>query len=586
MPDQEKTSADTVNLETLRHSTSHIMADAVRKLFPAAKLAIGPSIEEGFYYDFEVPAPFLPDDLNKIAKEMSRIIKSNVKFERVDVSREEALKMMKDEPYKIELINELPAGEQISLYKHGNFTDLCRGPHIASTGLVKAYKLLTATGAYWRGDEHNKMLQRIYGTAFLTEEDLKKHLDHLEEIKKRDHRRIGKDLDLFSIQYEEAGPGLVFWHPKGALVRKLIEDFWRAEHLKHGYEFIYSPHIARVGLWKTSGHWDFYRENMYSPMDIDGQEYLLKPMNCPGHILVYKNKGRSYRDLPLRWAELGTVYRYERSGVLHGLMRVRGFTQDDAHIFCRPDQIEDEILGCLDFTMSLLGSFGFTEYDIELSVRDPKHPEKYAGADQSWAQAERSLVKALDARRLPYRRMEGEAVFYGPKIDLKIKDALGRAWQCTTIQFDFNLPERFDINYTADNSTKQRPYMVHRTLLGAMERFFGVLIEHYGGAFPLWLAPVQAMVLPVLVPQQNYAASILAKLKAAGIRAEADMRNERLSQKIRDATVQKVPYMLVVGDKEEKENLIAVRERIKGDQGASNIDAFIDKIKKEAVIPE
>jgi threonyl-tRNA synthetase len=429
------------------------------------------------------------------------------------------------------------------------------------------------------------MLQRIYGTAFASQDELDKHLAHIEEIKKRDHRRIGKDLDLFSIQYDEAGPGLVFWHPKGALVRKLIEDFWRTEHLKRGYDFIYLPHISRIGLWKTSGHWEFYRDNMYSPMDIDGQEYLLKPMNCPGHILIYKSRGRSYRDLPLRWAELGTVYRYERSGVLHGLMRVRGFTQDDAHIFCRPDQIEDEILGCLDFTMSLLKSFGFTEYDIELSVRDPKHPEKYAGADQSWAQAEQSLVKALDARKLAYRRMEGEAVFYGPKIDLKIKDALGRTWQCTTVQFDFNLPERFDITYTADSGAKQRPYMVHRTLLGSMERFFGVLIEHYAGAFPLWLAPVQAVVLPVLEPQHNYAKQVLAKLQAAGIRAEADLRNERLSNRIREATSQKVPYMLVVGDKEEKDNTVAVRDRVKGDLGASNIDSFIDKITKEAVIP-
>ncbi|MFA5793572.1 MAG: threonine--tRNA ligase [Candidatus Brocadiia bacterium] len=576
----------TIDLATLRHSTSHIMADAVRKLFPAAKLAIGPSIEEGFYYDFEVPTPFSPDDLAKIAKEMSRIIKSNVKFERIDVSREEALKMMKDEPYKIELINELPAGEQISLYKHGNFIDLCRGPHIASTIQVKAYKLISATGAYWRGDEHNKMLQRIYGTAFPNEEDLKKYLDHLEEIKKRDHRKLGKELDLYSIQHEDAGPGLVYWHPKGATIRNIIEAYWKEQHRRHGYEFIYSPHIARVGLWKTSGHWNFYRENMYSPIDIEGQEYILKPMNCPGHILVYKSKGRSYRDLPLRWAELGTVYRYERSGVIQGLLRVRGFTQDDAHIFCRPEQIEDEILGCLDFTIALLKAFGFTEYEIELSVPDPKHPEKYAGSAESWAKAESSLVKALEARKLAYRRMEGEAVFYGPKIDLKIKDALGRSWQCTTIQFDFNLPERFDINYTADDGSKQRPYMVHRALLGSLERFFGVLIEHYGGDFPLWLAPIQAIVLPVLPPQQNYAAEVVKKMLKAGIRVESDMSNERLSQKIRNATNQKIPYMIIVGDKEEKENLVAVRERIKGDQGALNIDAFIDKITKEAVIPD
>ncbi|MBI4712380.1 MAG: threonine--tRNA ligase [Planctomycetes bacterium] len=563
------------DLETLRHSASHIMADAVKRLFPQAKLAIGPAIEEGFYYDFDVPAPFLPEDLKKIEDEMAKIIKSNTKFERTEISRSDALKMFKDEPYKTELISELPAGEQISIYKHGNFVDLCRGPHIASTGQVKAYKLLTATGAYWRGSEKNKMLQRIYGTAFESKQQLDDHIKHIEEVKKRDHRLLGKELDLYSIQYEDAGPGLVFWHPKGAMIRKLIEDFWRAEHLKHGYEFIYSPHIARLGLWKTSGHWDFYRENMYSPIDIDEQEYILKPMNCPGHILVYKSRGRSYRDLPLRWAELGTVYRYERSGVLAGLFRVRGFTQDDAHLFCRPDQLRDEIIGVINFGTAIFKAFGFSDFKIVISTR-PK--EKYVGTIENWDRATEALKAGVEQVGLPYEIAEGEAVFYGPKADIHIKDSLGRAWQCFTLQVDFNLPERFDIVYTSQEGKQERPIMLHRALMGSLERFFAILIEHYGGAFPLWLAPVQAVVLPVLETQHKYAVEVLETLKKSGIRAEADLRNERLSNRIRFATNQKVPYMIVVGDKEETDKTIAVRERVKGDLGAMKIEEFITKL--------
>ncbi|MBI4835205.1 MAG: threonine--tRNA ligase [Planctomycetes bacterium] len=564
-------------LEILRHSTSHVMADAVKKLFPNAKLAIGPAIENGFYYDFDVDKPFSPEDLVKIEKEMENIVKSKKPFVRKEVSRDEALKFMdnKGEFYKTELISEL-GDQKITLYQHGDFTDLCRGPHIPDTGYVKAFKLLSATGAYWRGDEKKKMLQRIYGTVFPSKKELDDYLKHLEEVKKRDHRRLGKDLDLFSIQYDDAGPGLVFWHPKGALIRKIIEDYWRDEHLKNGYELIYAPHIARIGLWKTSGHWDFYKENMYSPMDIDGQEYILKPMNCPGHILVYKTRIRSYRDLPIRWAELGTVYRYERSGVLQGLFRVRGFTQDDAHLFCRFDQIDDEIKGVINFGLNIFRSFGFSDFKMVLSTRPT---EKYVGTIEHWDKATAALKKAIEEVGLPYTVAEGEAVFYGPKADIHIKDSLGREWQCFTVQVDFNLPERFDMVYTAQSGVQERPVMLHRALMGSLERFFAILIEHYGGAFPMWLAPVQAIVLPVVESQHNYAVQVKDALAKVGIRAQADLRNERLSQRIREATNQKIPYMLVVGDKEEADKTVAVRERTKGDLGQIKLDAFIEQIK-------
>jgi len=566
-------------IEILRHSTSHIMADAVKRLFPETKLAIGPSIEEGFYYDFDTQTPFTQDDLIKVEEEMSKIVKTDVRFERSELSRSEALEKMKNEPYKTEMINELP-DDKITFYKHGNFTDMCRGPHIERTGLVKHYKLLSATGAYWRGNEKNKMLQRIYGTVFFTKEELDAFLKHREEVKKRDHRRLGKDLDLFSIQYEDAGPGLVFWHPKGAIIRKTIEDFWRNEHLKNGYELIYAPHIARIGLWKTSGHWDFYHENMYSPIDIDGQEYILKPMNCPGHILVYKSKVRSYRDLPIRWAELGTVYRYERSGVLQGLFRVRGFTQDDAHLFCRFDQLLEEVKDVIKFGLYIFRSFGFTEFKMRLSTR-PK--DKYVGTIENWDKATAILKEAVEETGLPYAVNEGEAVFYGPKVDIDIKDSLGRDWQCFTVQVDFNLPERFNLYYSAEDGTRQKPIMIHRALLGSLERFFGVLIEHYGGAFPVWLSPVQAIVLPVVPEQQQYAKKVLSELLSSGFRAEADLRNERLSERIKDASHQKIPYILVVGGKEEKDLTVAVRERGKGNTGSSSLENFIKRVTEENI---
>ncbi|MDI6733844.1 MAG: threonine--tRNA ligase [Planctomycetota bacterium] len=456
-----------LGLDTLRHSTSHIMADAVKRLFPETKLAIGPSIEDGFYYDFDTSKPFTQEDLVKIEDEMARIIKENSKFEKIELGRAESQEVVKDEPYKLELLAELP-DEKITFYKHGSFIDMCRGPHIERAGLVNYYKLLSATGAYWRGSEKNKMLQRIYGTAFFTSEELSAFLFQREEVKKRDHRLLGRELDLFSIHQEAAGPGLIYWHPNGAIIREIIEDFWKTEHRKAGYQFIYSPHIARVNLWKTSGHWDFYKDNMYSPIDVDGQLYLLKPMNCPGHILVYQTKVRSYRELPLRWAELGTVYRYERSGVIQGLLRVRGFTQDDAHIFCKPDQLHQEIMNVIKLGISILRAFGFSDFRIRLATRPPQ----YVGTKEHWDIATDALRKAIETLNIPYEVAEGEAVFYGPKADIDIKDCLGRAWQCFTCQVDFNLPERFSLDYTADDGTRQKPIMIHRALLGSLERFF------------------------------------------------------------------------------------------------------------------
>jgi threonyl-tRNA synthetase len=561
--------------EIYRHSLSHILAQAVKRLIPEAKLAIGPAIEDGFYYDFDLPESLSHEDLEKIAKEMERIIREDHPFERLEVPKDEARRIFseKGEKYKLELLDEIP-DEEVSLYKDGEFLDLCRGPHMLRTGQVRHFKLLEVAGAYWRGDERNKMLQRVYGTAFYRKEELEAYLKQLEEAAKRDHRRLGRELDLFNT-YDEGGTGLIYWHPKGARVRLTIEDFWRAEHLKNGYELVYTPHIGRARLWEKSGHLDFYRENMYAPIDIEGQEYFLKPMNCPFHILIYKSQPRSYRDLPLRWAELGTVYRYERSGVLHGLLRVRGFTQDDAHIFCRPDQVEDEILRVLDFSLYMLEAFGFKEYELSLSVRDPATPEKYAGSSENWELAEGALARALEQRGFPYTRMEGEAVFYGPKIDIKVKDAIGRSWQLSTIQFDFNLPERFDLTFMGEDSREHRPYMIHRALLGSLERFLGILIEHYAGAFPVWLAPVQAAVFPVIEKNSAYAERVVARLREAGLRAEVHGGGRTLSYRIRQAQLQKIPYMLVVGDREEAEGQVALRLRTGEDLGPKPLEEFI-----------
>jgi len=567
------------DLETMRHSASHIMADAVTQLFPGAKLGIGPAIEEGFYYDFDLPRPLTPEDLEIIEARMREIIKARYPFERKEISRKGAQVLFSDQPFKLELIARLPEEETISIYTHGDFTDLCRGPHVEHTGQVKGegLKLLSVAGAYWLGSETRPMLQRIYGTAWPTAQELEAHLRRREEAERRDHRRLGKDLDLYSL-HEEAGAGLVHWHPKGGMVRTLIEDFWRQEHLKAGYEIVYSPHIGKSELWERSGHLEFYRDLMYSPMDIEGQDYFLKPMNCPFHIMMYKSRLHSYRDLPLRWAELGTVYRYERSGVLHGLMRVRGFTQDDAHIFATPKQMEGEIVRLLDFTLHILGSFGFREYNFLLSTR----PEKYVGRVEDWEKAENSLRRALEREGVAYEADEGAGAFYGPKIDIDIKDALGRAWQLTTIQFDFNLPERFDMTYIGQDGKEHRPYMVHRALLGSMERFFGILIEHYAGAFPVWLAPTQAMLIPITDEHVKYANQVAERLRDEGFRVQVDDRSERMQAKIRDAQLQKIPYMLVIGDREVKEGAVSVRLRTEEDLGAEPVEEFIE-MAKEAV---
>lgn len=564
-------------LVRMRHSAAHIMAEAVLKLFPDAKLGIGPPIDTGFYYDFELPRPLTPEDLPKIEALMQHRIASNVPFIREEISKEEARRLFAHQPYKLELIEEIE-GERVSLYRHGDFVDLCQGPHVERTGQVGAFKLLSVAGAYWRGDERRPMLQRIYGALFETQEELEQYLYRLEEAQRRDHRRLGRELDLFSF-HEEYGPGLVFWHPKGARVRAIIEDFWRQEHYRRGYELVYTPHIGKASLWQTSGHLDFYAENMYPPMDIDGQLYYLKPMNCPFHIQIYKSRVRSYRELPIRLAELGTVYRYERSGVLHGLLRVRGFTQDDAHIFCRPDQVEGEVEACLDFMLLFFDAFGFRDFRVYLAVRDQEG--SYAGSQEDWEMAQTVLRRVIEARGLPYEVDVGGAVFYGPKIDVKLVDVLGREWQCTTIQFDFNLPERFDLTYVASDGARQRPYMVHRAMLGSMERFLGVLIEHYGGAFPLWLAPVQAVVIPIADRHQEYAQQVASRLRQAGLRVEVDARPERMQAKIRDAQLQKVPYMLIVGDREARAGAVAVRLRTGQDLGSVPLEDFIRRVQDE-----
>ena len=565
-----------------RHSASHLMAQAVTELYPGVKVAIGPSIEDGFYYDFDRDTPFAPEDLARIEAQMAEIVKRDLPITRQELSRAEALEFFKSkgESYKVELINDLPEGQKISLYRQGQFADLCRGPHLPSTGRLRCYKLLSVAGAYWWGDEKRKMLQRIYGTAFDKKEQLEAHLQKLEEIKKRDHRKLGKEMDLFSL-HEEAGAGLVCWHPKGARMRSIVEDHWRQRHFAGGYDIVYTPHIGKEWVWQTSGHLKFYKENMYSPLDIDGTDYYLKPVNCPMQILIYKAGHYSYRDLPLRWAELGTVYRYERSGTLTGLFRVRGFTQDDAHIICTPAQMDDEILRVLDFSLSIMADFGFKDVKIELSVRDPKNPDKYAGSDEMWVKGEESLVKALQARHIDYERMEGEAVFYGPKIDIKIRDSLGRLWQCTTIQFDFNMPVGFDMTYIGEDGREHRPYMVHRALLGSLERFFGILIEHYAGNFPLWLAPVQLAVMNITDAQGEYARRLADSVQGAGFRVKMFLGSEKVGAKIRDAEMEKIPYMAVVGGREMETGRVSLRKHGQGDIGQMSIEELIEKLKAE-----
>ncbi len=578
------------HLYRMRHSTSHVMAEAVLEKFPKGKFAIGPAIDEGFYYDFDLPRPLTPEDLKEIELRMRKLIAGRQGFERTEVSAEEARQIFADQPYKLELIDGLEHGgldddgnptdepQIISIYKSGKFVDLCRGPHVENTKEInpKAVKLMSIAGAYWRGDEKNPMLQRIYGTVFETPEELEKYLWKLEEAKKRDHRRLGKDLDLFSSN-DEVGAGLILWHPNGAKIRFLFERFWEDEHIAHGYDFVYTPHIGKSSLWETSGHLGFYKENMYSPIEIEGQEYYIKPMNCPFHLHIYKNSLRSYRELPLRFAEKGTVYRYERSGVLHGLMRVRGFTQDDAHHFCRPDQMPEEIDFVLDFSLNILRAFGFDKIKAYLSTM----PEKKVGDPEQWHAAEAALEASLKRANMPYEVDKGGGAFYGPKIDLKVQDALDREWQLSTIQFDFNLPERFDLTYIGEDGQAHRPYMIHRALLGSMERFFGILIEHYGGAFPAWLAPTQAVIIPIADRHLDYAQEVAAKLKAAGLRVNVDQRAERMNAKIRDAEKQKVPYMLVIGDKEMEQGQVALRKRSGENPGPMPFEDFLALAKKE-----
>ena len=554
--------------EVYRHSSTHIMAQAVKELFPSAQLTIGPALEDSFYYDFAFERPFTPEDLERIEERAAEIIKRNLTITRREFSKGDAIDFFRarGERYKVELIQGFPDGEPITAYAQGDFVDLCRGPHVPTTGSIGAIKLLTTAGAYWRGDERNPMLQRIYGTSFPTRAEVDAYLARLEEIKRRDHRKVGKELDLISIQ-DEIGPGLVLWHPKGAAVRLLIENFWREQHIRDGYQLVYSPHTARLDLWKTSGHLDYYRENMFPSMKLEGSEYQLKPMNCPYHIMIYQSHLRSYRDLPIRYGELGTVYRYERTGVLHGLMRVRGFTQDDAHLFCRPDQMEHEVSRVLDFTFFVLQTFGFHQFEVFLSTR----PKESVGGDEHWASATSALEAALKGRNISFHLDPGGGAFYGPKIDIKIKDALGRSWQCSTVQVDFNNPERFELSYIGEDGKAHRPIMIHRALMGSIERFFGILIEHYGGAFPTWLAPVQAVVMNITDHQQDYTAAVVAQLKAAGFRAEADLRNEKIGFKIREAEKAKVPFMLVAGNREMQNGTLSVRGRSGSNLGTMTV---------------
>jgi threonyl-tRNA synthetase len=591
MEPKQKEKYEDSDLYRVRHSTAHVMAQAVMEMFPGqAKISIGPPIEDGFYYDFDLPRPLTPEDLEVIEKRMKGIIAGNYPFVRRVLSSDDARKFFADQPYKIELIEGLEQGgfdeygepirekPEISTYTSDTFTDLCRGPHVDKTGKINpdAIKLLNIAGAYWRGDERRPMLQRIYGTAWNTPEDLKEYLWKLEEARKRDHRRLGRDLDLYSVS-DEVGAGLILWHPKGAMIRKTIERYWSDEHEKSGYDFVYTPHIGKSQLWATSGHLDYYKENMYAPIEIEGQQFYIKPMNCPFHIFIYKSQMRSYRDLPLRYAEEGTVYRYERSGVLHGLMRVRGFTQDDAHHFCRPDQMPEEIEFVVNFCLNILRAFGFAEFKAYLSTM----PENSVGEAGRWQDAEAALEAVLKKANLPYEVDKGGGAFYGPKIDLKIKDAIGRAWQLSTIQFDFNNPDRFDLTYVGEDGQEHRPYMIHRALLGSMERFFGVLIEHYGGAFPVWLSPIQAVIIPIADRHVDYASKMARELKQAGVRVKFDDRPERMNAKIRDAQKQKVPYMLIVGDAEVEQGKMALRLRSGEDLGAIPLAAFLERFQEE-----
>ena len=566
-------------LNVYRHSTAHLLAAAVLELFPETKLGIGPPIETGFFYDFQRETPFTPEDLEKIEAKMQEIQARNLPFERVLTRKEEGLRKYADDWMKLQLIQE-KADNVFSEYTLGpHFIDFCRGPHVPSTEKLKAFKLLSIAGAYWKGDEHNPQLQRIYGTAFFTKKELAEYLERIEEAKKRDHRKLGQELDLFSIQ-ELAGPGLIFFHPKGGTVRKIMEDWMRDEYIRRGYSLVYTPHVMRRDLWKTSGHANFYSENMFKPMELDDAEYQLKPMNCPGHILIYADKLRSYRDLPVRLGELGTVYRYERSGVMHGLLRVRGFTQDDAHIFCTPDQIEDEVINCLEFAFDTLKTFGFEHYEAELSTWDGGASGKYDGTADQWKLAETALEKATARLNLKVKVMPDEAAFYGPKIDVKLVDAIGRLWQLSTVQFDFMLPRRFGLEYVAEDGKKHQPLMVHRALFGSVERFFGILLEHYAGAFPVWLAPVQAVVLPITDRHAEFGNQVVQRLKDAGIRVTIDDRKEKVNLKIREAQLQKLPYMLVVGDREAQTDSVSVRNRKHGDQGAKPVAQFLEDIQK------
>jgi len=576
------TEKDPEALEVYRHSSAHLLAAAVLELFPETKLGHGPSTESGFFYDFYRPTPFTPEDLEKIEKKMQELVAQDIPYAREFLPRTEGLEKFKGEGdfMKCHFIEQFTKpDEKISIYKTGKFLDFCRGPHIPSTGRIKAFKLLNIAGAYWLGDENNPQLQRIYGTSFFSKKDLDQYLHQVEEAKKRDHRVIGQQLDLFSIQ-ELAGPGLIFWHPKGGIIRKEMEDWMRDQYLKRGYSLVYTPHVARRQLWQTSGHEGYYAQNMFDVMELDDAEYRIKPMNCPFHILIYRDSLKSYRDLPVRLGELGTVYRYERSGVMHGLLRVRGFTQDDAHIFCTPEQVEDEITACLDFALDVLRDFGFDKFETELSTWNPADRKNFVGSEDQWNHATQSLENVLKRRNVPYKTMPGEAAFYGPKIDIKLVDAIGRLWQLSTVQFDFNLPQRFGLEYVAEDGTRKQPVMVHRALYGSVERFFGVLIEHYAGAFPVWLSPVQAVMIPIAERHVDYANKVAAQLKGAGVRVEVDARNEKMNAKIREHALQKVPFLLVVGDKEAESGRVNVRTRGKEKTEDMPAPEFAEKIQK------
>jgi threonyl-tRNA synthetase len=573
------TEKDEEALKVARHSAAHVMATAVLELYPETKLGHGPATDAGFFYDFYRPTPFTPEDLKAIESKMAEVVARNEPFVREWESRDQSLARFQagNDFMKAHFVERFTKpGEEISFYRNGTFEDFCRGPHVPSTGRVKAYKVTNLAGAYWLGDEKNPQLQRIYGTAFFSNKEMEQHFARLEEAQRRDHRVLGKQLDLFSIQ-EIAGPGLIFWHPKGAMVRRIMEDWMRDECLRQGYELVYTPHVARVHLWQISGHEGFYSQNMFTPMELDDADYRMKPMNCPFHILIYKNSPKSYRDLPVRYAELGNVYRYERSGTMHGLLRVRGFTQDDAHIFCTPAQIEDEIVRCIEFAQLVLSTFGFAEFKVELSTWDPKDRKSYTGSDENWALAIRSLENALARKAIPYKTIRGEAAFYGPKIDIKLVDVLGRLWQLSTVQFDFNMPARFEMEYVGEDGERHQPLMVHRALFGSVERFFGVLVEHYAGAFPLWLAPLQAGIVPISERHLAYAQKIQTTLQSAGLRVEVDHRNEKMGAKIRDFTLQKLPYILIVGDKEAETNAISLRVRSQGDQGSMPLEEFVSR---------